>query len=98
MIAVPEDADIRAAANGVVSYVGADKGPGKFLLISHDNDLKTGYGHVRRVLVKVSGQVYRGEVIAKGVVGNRGAAPQFYFEVRNGNAPIDPMQYLPPNQ
>jgi murein DD-endopeptidase MepM/ murein hydrolase activator NlpD len=98
MIAVPEDADIHAAANGVVSYVGADKGPGKFLLISHDNDLKTGYGHVRRVLVKVSDQVYRGEVIAKGVVASRGAKPQLYFEVHNGSAPVDPMQYLPHDQ
>jgi murein DD-endopeptidase MepM/ murein hydrolase activator NlpD len=97
-IAVPDGADIRAAADGVVSYVGADKGPGKFLLISHDNDLKTGYGHVRRVLVKVSDQVHRGEVIAKGVVGSRGAKPQLYFEVRNGSAPIDPMQYLPHDQ
>jgi murein DD-endopeptidase MepM/ murein hydrolase activator NlpD len=97
-IAVPADADIRAAADGIVSNVGADKRRGKFVSIRHDNDLTTGYGHVRRVLVKTSDQVHRGEVIAKGVIASRGAQPQLYFEVRKGAAPVDPMQYLPPHQ
>jgi murein DD-endopeptidase MepM/ murein hydrolase activator NlpD len=97
-IAVSADADIRAAADGIVSYVGADKKGGKLLSIRHDDDLTSGYGHVRRVLVKTSDQVHRGEVIAKGVVASRGAQPQLYFEVRKGAAPIDPMQYLPPHQ
>lgn len=92
---MPADADIRAAADGIVSYIGVDKSGGNFLLIRHGNDLKTGYGHVRRVLVKSAEQVHRGEVIAKGVVASRGAQPQLYFEVRRDTAPIDPMQYLP---
>jgi murein DD-endopeptidase MepM/ murein hydrolase activator NlpD len=97
-IAVPADADIRAAADGIVSFVGADKTRGEFLVIRHDNDLKTGYGQLRKILVKASDQVHRGEVIAKGVVASRGAQPQLYFEVRKGTAPIDPMQYLPQHQ
>jgi murein DD-endopeptidase MepM/ murein hydrolase activator NlpD len=97
-IAVPADADIRAAADGVVSYIGADKRGGKSLSIRHDNDLKTSYGRVREVLVKTSDQVHRGEVIAKGVAASRGAQPQLYFEVHKGAAPIDPMQYLPPQE
>lgn len=97
-IAVSADADIRAAADGIVSYVGADKGRGKLLSIRHDDDLTTGYGHVRRVLVKASDQVHRGEVIAKGVVAGRSAQPRLYFEVHKDAAPVDPMQYLPPHQ
>ena len=97
-IAVPEGADIRAAADGIVSDVGDDKQPGKFLVVSHDHDLKTRYGHLRRVLVKVSDQVHRGEIIAKGVVSSRGAESQLYFEVQRGTAPVDPMQFLPQDQ
>lgn len=97
-IAVPGSADIRAAADGVVSYVGGDTESGKFLLIRHGSDLRTGYGRLRRVLVKVPDQVHRGEVIAKGVVSSGGAEPQLYFEVRRGTVPIDPMQYLPKGQ
>jgi murein DD-endopeptidase MepM/ murein hydrolase activator NlpD len=50
-IAVPAGTDILAAADGIVSYVGDGDGAGKFLLIRHDNDVETGYGHLRRVLV-----------------------------------------------
>ncbi len=97
-IAVPADADIRAAADGIVTYVGVDKKRGKFLLIRHGNDLTTGYGHVRTFLVKTSDRVHRGDVIAKGEAASRGAQPEFYFEVRKGAALIDPMQYLPQHQ
>jgi murein DD-endopeptidase MepM/ murein hydrolase activator NlpD len=97
-IAVPETADVRAAADGIVSYVGSDKGPGKFVLIRHDGDLNTGYGHLRSVKVKASDQVHRGEVIAKGLASRAGAPSQLYFEVRQGAAAVDPMQYLPQDQ
>ena len=98
MIAVPGAADIRAAADGTVSSVGADEGSGRFVLIRHDNDLNTRYGHLRRVLVKISDQVHRGEIIAKGVVSSRGAEPEFFFEVQRGTLPVDPMQFLPHDQ
>jgi murein DD-endopeptidase MepM/ murein hydrolase activator NlpD len=97
-IAVPADTDICAAADGIISYVGADKTGGKLLLIRHDDDVTTSYGHVRGILVKSSDRVHRGEMIAKGVAASHGAQPQLYFEVRKGSAPIDPMQYLPPHQ
>lgn len=97
-IAVPETADVRAAADGIVSYVGGDNGPGTFVLIRHDGDLNTGYGHLRKVMVKVSDPVHRGQIIAKGLAKRAGAQPELYFEVRKGAVPADPMQYLPEDQ
>lgn len=95
-ILAAEGAPIFAAADGEVVY--ADQrlaGYGLLIIIRHDNDLFTVYGHNQRNLVERGAKVRAGEIVAR--VGQTGHAttPHLHFEVRIGQTPVDPLEYLP---
>ncbi len=95
-IAAPLGAPIRAAADGVVAYVGSEIAVyGGLILIKHGQGWITAYGHADALLVKRGQAVKRGQVIARaGETGNVNA-PQLHFEIRRGRAPVDPLRQLP---
>ena len=95
-IAAPLQAPVRAAENGVVAYAGNEiRGFGKLVLIKHDGDLITAYGHNSDLLVRRGDIVQKGQVIAR--VGATGGVdvPQLHFEIREGRKAIDPRKLLP---
>ena len=96
-LAVPAGTDIRAAEDGVVLYVGNEiKGLGNLILLRHRDGYVTAYAHAKSFAVKSGDAVRRGQVIAKSGRTGTVSAPQLHFEIRKGNAPVDPAQYLPP--
>ena len=94
-LAVPEGTPVKAAEDGVVAYAGNElKGYGNLLLVRHSNGYVTAYAHSKELLVKRGEEVKRGQVIAKsGQTGNVDA-PQLHFEVRKGQAPMNPLPML----
>jgi murein DD-endopeptidase MepM/ murein hydrolase activator NlpD len=87
--------EIRAAADGTVTYVGNElKSYGNLLLIRHDNGYITAYAHADEITVAKGARVRRGQVIA--IAGSTGdvSEPQLHFEIRRGTKPIDPRPYL----
>lgn len=90
---------IRAAAVGVVSYVGWnpwDVGRRAFIVvIAHPGGYETLYGHVRPVRhVRVGQLVRRGEVIgAMGSTGNSSGV-HLHLELRRGHVTLDPLSVL----
>jgi lipoprotein NlpD len=94
-IAVPEGTPVRAAADGVVAYVG-DSIPslGGLVIIKHGDGYTTVYGNADKLLVQRGQAVKRGQEIA--VSGTSGAVtqPSLHFEVRKGRDPIDPLGAL----
>ena len=95
-IAATRGAPIRAAADGIVAYVGSEIAVyGGLILIKHGQGWITAYGHADTLLVKRGQAVKRGQVIARaGETGNVSEA-QLHFEIRKGRAPVDPMRQLP---
>lgn len=94
-LAVPEGADIKAVDDGTVIYAGNElKGYGNLVLIRHDDGWVSAYAHNSELLVKRGDSIRRGAVVAK--AGSTGSVtqPQLHFELRRGNKPVDPMQYL----
>ena len=94
-IAVPEGADVHAAADGVVAYAGNElKGYGNLVLIRHRNGWVTAYAHNRELFVKRGDRIRRGQVIAK--AGKTGAVktPQLHFEIRKGATAVNPLKHL----
>jgi murein DD-endopeptidase MepM/ murein hydrolase activator NlpD len=94
-IAAAKGTPVRAAADGVVAYVGNElKGFGNLVLIRHADGVMTAYGHLDRWEVERGAQVRRGQTI--GAVGSTGnvSAPQLHFEVRKGSRAIDPREQL----
>lgn len=86
---------IKAAAAGTVVYSGnALKGYGNFLIIKHDEDFLSAYGHNKELMVKEGERINLGQEIAK--MGQSEAdRVKLHFEIRYKGQPIDPIKYLP---
>ena len=87
--------DVRAAAAGTVVYSGAGLvGYGELIIIKHNEQWLTAYGHNRKRLVSEGQTVRAGDRIAE--MGRTGAArDMLHFEIRHNGKPVDPLAYLP---
>lgn len=85
---------VHAAADGVVIFAEMENGYGRLIKIDHGNGVETYYAHLSKFYVQAGQEVSRGEII--GAVGSSGrvTAPHLHYEVRLGNAPINPYPYL----
>jgi murein DD-endopeptidase MepM/ murein hydrolase activator NlpD len=95
-IAVPVSTPIKAAADGVVAYVGDGIAAlGGLVIVKHGDGWTTVYGHASKLLVRRGQSVRRGETIA--LSGDTGFAdrPEVHFELRKGRTPVDPLGQLP---
>ncbi len=94
-IAVKEGTPIRAAENGVVSYVGNEmRSFGNLLLISHADGYVTAYGHTSRIAVTKGDAVKKGDVIAYAGSSGSVTQSQLHFEIRKSGRAIDPVAML----
>jgi lipoprotein NlpD len=94
-IAGQSGAAVRAAADGVVVYSGAGLiGYGELIIVKHNEQWLSAYGHNRARLVNEGQRVKAGEQIAE--MGRSAAARDvLHFEIRYNGKPQDPQQYLP---
>ena len=86
--------DVRAAADGVVVWVGNRSGYGRVVIIDHGFGISTWYAHLSAYDIQEGMRVKRGDVIAQEGDSGRATAPHLHFEVRINNAPVDPWRYL----
>lgn len=96
-IAAPLGAPVRAVEGGEVAYAGSElKGYGNLILIKHPDGWISAYAHCQELLVHKGERVRAGQVIAK--VGTTGGVtrPQLHFELRRGERPVDPREFLGP--
>lgn len=84
-----------AAADGVVVYSGAGLiGYGELIIVKHNEQWLSAYGHNRTRLVGEGQSVKAGQQIAE--MGRTGAArDMLHFEIRHNGKPVDPLLYLP---
>ena len=86
-------AKVRAAYFGRVIYADWLQGLGLLLIIGHSGNYMTLYGHAEVLYKSVGDWVSPGDVIAA-LSDGAGAAPQLYFEIRDGRKVIDPKLWL----
>lgn len=86
---------VRAAADGVVVYSGNGLiGYGELIIIKHNAEMLSAYGHNRRRLVQEGDRIKSGQQIAE--MGSSSASrDMLHFEIRRNGKPVDPLAYLP---
>ena len=86
---------VLAAGDGRVIFSGpGPRGYGNLIILKHEGDLLSVYGHSRALLVKEGQSVRRGQRIAE--AGDSGTdRPKLLFEIRRGGKPVDPAGLLP---
>ena len=94
-IVAPLEAPVLASADGVVIEARFDSILGNKLVIDHNSEFKTVYGHLQRFNVKPGETVKKGDLI--GFVGSTGRStgPHLHFEIWKGKTPQDPFFYIP---
>lgn len=89
-----EDGDIIATASGVVSWADNRYGYGQLIEINHGGDLKTRYGHNKKLLVSVGDVVTKGQVIARMGSTGRSTGPHVHYEILHKNKQINPLKFV----
>lgn len=94
-IAAPQFSPVISAASGVVNGAGWDSLYGNYVVIEHNKNYSTFYGHLNSIDVLDGSRVSGGQVI--GTVGSTGksTSSHLHYEVRFRNEPVDPLGYLP---
>lgn len=94
-IKAPRRTPVLATADGVVSYVGVERGYGNVVKILHANDIETLYAHLNNIDVQQGAAISQGQTI--GAVGSTGNAstPHVHYEVIQGNHVVNPHDFLP---
>ncbi|MBN1646876.1 MAG: M23 family metallopeptidase [Spirochaetales bacterium] len=94
-IGVPVGSKVYAAREGTVVKTGTNPVYGNFVIVAHDNEYQTLYGHLSEILVDYNQKVLSGELIA--LSGNTGytSGPHLHFEVRKKGERKDPASVFP---
>jgi septal ring factor EnvC (AmiA/AmiB activator) len=95
LIEAAHGAKVRAPFFGRVVYADWLQGLGLLLIIGHSGGYMTLYGHAEVLYKSVGDWVAPGDVIA--ALSDTGAAPQLYFEIREGRKTVDPKVWLQTN-
>ncbi|HKY70144.1 MAG TPA: M23 family metallopeptidase, partial [Gammaproteobacteria bacterium] len=65
----------------------------QLLIIKHENELSSAYGHNSALLVKEGQYVQKGQVIA--YMGDTDSdSVKLHFEIRKNGIPVDPLEYV----
>jgi murein hydrolase activator len=85
---------VRAVADGRVTYADWLRGYGNLMIIDHGDGYMSLYGHNESLLKNVGENISSGESIAS--VGSTGGALDsgVYFELRHEGKPIDPVRWI----
>ncbi len=94
-IATSDGETVLAAADGEVVYVGSDlAGYGNMVIIKHENNKSTSYGHLGRVSVDKYARVKKGDMIGSAGATGSVKTPQLFFSLRVNGSPVDPTKYM----
>lgn len=93
-IANESGTEILAFADGTVQAVGESSQLGKYLMVSHANQISSLYAHCSRIEVSQGEVVKKGTVIAK--MGSTGIStgPHLHFEVHMDGIYLNPIYYV----
>ncbi|HEX9917198.1 MAG TPA: M23 family metallopeptidase [candidate division Zixibacteria bacterium] len=93
-IAAKEGTEVKAAADGVVKFVGWDETFGNLIILKHKGDIETYYGHNQKILVKPNQKVKKGETISLSGNTGKSTAPHLHYEIKKDDKSVNPWNYM----
>ena len=93
-IGSPFGTPVSAPAAGTVVAADAHGDYGNHVMIDHGNGVRSLYGHLKEIDVKVGQQVEKGQVV--GLVGSTGRStgPHLHYELLVQGSPVDPRGFI----
>jgi murein DD-endopeptidase MepM/ murein hydrolase activator NlpD len=85
---------IHAPAAGTVVVAGPAHEYGTAVMLDHGQEIKTLYGHLSKVNVKVGQKVERGTLLALSGNTGRSSGPHLHYEIFVKGQPVNPRAYL----
>jgi hypothetical protein len=94
------DTPITASAAGIVQFAGGDPCCvyGLHVIIAHDGNRSTLYGHLSRISVREGQRVSQGDLLGLGGATGEATGKHLHFELHEGETLVDPLRYLPAEQ
>jgi murein DD-endopeptidase MepM/ murein hydrolase activator NlpD len=93
-ISVPSGSEVKATADGIVSFAGWTENSGIVVVAEHGHGFSTAYAHNRKALVRVGQRIARGEVIALSGSTGVSTGPHVHYEIWRNGRPTDPVGFL----
>jgi murein DD-endopeptidase MepM/ murein hydrolase activator NlpD len=97
-IAVATETPVLATAIGKVVFAGYDSTYGLTVIIEHENNIATLYGHNSKLLVEEGREVLVGGRIALSGSTGKSSAPHLHYEIRENGKPVNPLKYINENE
>lgn len=85
---------VKAPYDGTVAFTGWSNVYGNFILIKHENNVVTMYGHLNKINVEKGENVKQGNVIGAVGTTGRSTGPHLHFEVLKNNKRENPLSFL----
>lgn len=85
---------VRAPADGRVFFAGSQNEYGLTVILDHDQNIRTVYGHLSKLMVQTGQKIERGTVL--GLSGNTGrsSGPHLHYEIHVKGHSVNPRAYL----
>ncbi|MGB9819258.1 MAG: peptidoglycan DD-metalloendopeptidase family protein [Thermovenabulum sp.] len=93
-ISAPYGTEIKAAANGIVTFAGYKPGYGYTVILNHSNGIETAYSHVSKIIVRKGQKVSKGQAIALIGSSGRSTGPHLHFSVIHNGRLKNPLEYI----
>ncbi len=85
---------VKSAGAGRVISIGTFQREGLVVVIRHNKDFTTKYGHLMLVKVRIGDKVQRGDIIGKAGETGRTIGPALYYEINYKGEPMDPYTFI----
>jgi murein DD-endopeptidase MepM/ murein hydrolase activator NlpD len=93
-ISVPSGSEVKATADGIVSFAGWAEKSGIVVVVEHGRGFRTAYAHNRKTLVTVGQRVVRGDPVALSGSTGMSTGPHVHYEIWKNGRHTNPAGYL----
>ena len=93
-ISVPPGSEVKATADGIVSFAGWTENSGIVVVVEHGHGFSTAYAHNRKALARVGQRIARGDVISMSGSTGLSTGPHVHYEIWRDGRHADPAGFL----